>query len=176
MQPPIFTIGHGTRTIGEFLGLLKAAGVRRLVDVRRVPVSRRHPQFIKEALAARLRASGIRYVWREDLGGWRTPRSDSRHLALTAFRGYADYMESAGFQAASEWLLRTSAKTPTAVMCAESLWWKCHRQLIADALTVRGARVLHILAGGRIAPHRLHPTARRRGHMLIYDRRTIRNV
>lgn len=123
----MFTIGHGARTIEAFLDLLRAAGVRRLVDVRTAPGSRKHPQFGRDALEVSLAGVGIEYRWEgEALGGWRRARPDSRHTALRSagFRGYADHMETEAFRAARERLIEASTRLPTAVMCAESLW--CH--------------------------------------------------
>ncbi len=113
-------------------------------------------------------------MWRKDLGGFRTPRVDSPHVALRndAFRGYADHMETEKFRSALSWLIHTSRDTRTAIMCAESLWWRCHRRMISDALTVAGWEVVHLLDGGRREPHRLHPSARVEGSRLIYDVRT----
>jgi uncharacterized protein (DUF488 family) len=167
----IFTVGHGTRPIEEFLAILGPAGIRRLVDVRTAPGSRRHPQFSRDALAASLGGQAIEYVWRKDLGGFRKPRPDSPHVALRndAFRGYADHMETEEFRSALSWLIGTSRDTSTAIMCAEVLWWRCHRRMISDALTVAGCEVVHLLDEGRREPHRLNPSARLEGSRLIYD-------
>src|SRR6185295_8246212 len=133
--PPVFTIGHSTRAIEELLELLAEHGVRVLVDVRRYPASRRHPQFSREALAASLARAGIEYVHEPDLGGRRAARPDSQHTAwrVEAFRGYADHMETPEFKAALERLQRRAAETPTAILCAEAVPWRCHRRLISDA-------------------------------------------
>jgi uncharacterized protein (DUF488 family) len=170
-SPVIFTVGHGTRPIEEFLAILGAAGIRRLVDVRTAPGSRRHPQFGRDALAASLQAQAIEYAWRKDLGGFRTPRPDSPHVALRndAFRGYADHMETEEFRSALSWLIDTSRDTSTAIMCAEVLWWRCHRRMISDALTVAGCEVVHLLDEGRREPHRLNPSARIERSRLVYD-------
>jgi uncharacterized protein (DUF488 family) len=167
----VFTIGHGARTSGELVAQLRAAGVGRLVDVRTAPGSRKHPQFGKAALEETLGAVGIEYAWRRDLGGWRRPVPDSPHVALRspAFRGYADHMDSPEFAKALDWLIQTSARLPTAVMCAESLWWRCHRRMVADALVARGCEVLHIMGGSDPLPHRIHPAARLVGTRLVYD-------
>jgi uncharacterized protein (DUF488 family) len=169
--PTLFTVGHGTRTIEEFLSLLREAGIRLLVDVRSFPGSRRHPQFGKDALAASLASEGIAHEWKRELGGFRRPRPGSRHTALQSggFRGYADHMEGDEFRAGRDWLIRTGAETPTAVMCAESLWWKCHRRMLADALVAAGCEVRHIMAGHRIDAHRLHPAARVEAGVPVYD-------
>jgi uncharacterized protein (DUF488 family) len=169
--PTIYTVGHGTRSIQELLTILAPVRVRRLVDARTAPGSRRHPQFGQEALAASLGGRGIEYDWRRELGGFRKPRPDSRNVALEnpSFRGYADHMESAEFRAALAWLIETSGDAPTAIMCAESLWWRCHRRMISDALTVAGCEVIHLLDERRREPHRLHPALRVEGSRLIYD-------
>jgi uncharacterized protein (DUF488 family) len=168
----IYTVGHGTRSGEEFVSLLVCAGVKRLVDVRTAPGSRKHPQYGQETLGERLEASGISYVWRKDLGGWRKPEPHSRNVALVSpgFRGYADYMETDQFEEALAWLIETSKATPSAFMCAESLWWRCHRRMIADALLGREIHVVHLMEGGREEPHRLHPAARLEGKRVVYDR------
>ena len=155
----------------ELVSILLAAGIQRLVDVRTAPASRKHPQFGKDALAEELRLAGIGYVWRKDLGGWRKARPDSPHTALrsASFRGYADHIDGDEFGAASAWLIETSRKEPTAAMCAETLWWRCHRRLLADVLTARGCRVLHLMPGGRVEPHRIHPAARILEARVVYD-------
>jgi uncharacterized protein (DUF488 family) len=169
--PVILTVGHGTRPIEEFLAILGAAGIRRLVDVRTAPGSRRHPQFGRDALAASLQAQAIEYAWRKDLGGFRTPRPDSPHVALRneSFRGYADYMETEEFRSALSWLIDTSRDMSTAIMCAEVPWWRCHRRMISDALTVAGCEVVHLLDEGRREPHHLNPSARIEDSRLVYD-------
>ncbi|MGH2766182.1 MAG: nitroreductase family deazaflavin-dependent oxidoreductase, partial [Actinomycetota bacterium] len=149
----MFTIGHGARDAETFLELLRGAGVRRVVDVRTAPGSRKHPQFGRDALTATLTHTGIDYVWEgEALGGWRRARPDSRHTALRSpgFRGYADHMETEVFGAARDRLIASSREIPTAVMCAESLWWRCHRRMLADALVAAGCEVRHIMDGGRL--------------------------
>lgn len=160
---PVFTIGHGARPIEAFLATLTDAAVTVLVDIRRFPGSRRHPQFGRDALAAALPGSGIRYEWQgEALGGRRTPGGGTRHTALrhAAFIGYADHMDTAPFRTAVERLVVRARTDAVAVMCAETLWWRCHRSLVADALTMRGASVVHLLGPGRRQPHRLPATVR----------------
>jgi uncharacterized protein (DUF488 family) len=154
----VHTVGHSTRPLDELAGMLRDAGVRTLVDVRRHPVSRRHPQFGRDALAAGLRASGIAYVHEPELGGHREPRSDSPNTAWRnpAFRGYADHMATPGFAQA---LARVAALQDAAVMCAEAQPDRCHRELLADALVCLGLGVLHLIGPGRSEPHRLHPRA-----------------
>ena len=157
----VFTVGHGARPIETFLAILVEARVEVLVDVRRFPGSRRHPQFGREALAAAVQGAGLRYRWEgEALGGRRHGRPGSRHNALrnAAFAAYADHMDTETFRNAVDVLL---AGERPAVMCAETLWWQCHRMLIADALVVRGADVVHLIDTGSRQPHRLTQGARR---------------
>jgi len=159
----IWTIGHSTRTIDEFISLLKENGVKLLADVRTWPSSKRYPQFNKDALAESLNAQGIRYEHFPELGGKRKAKPDSRNTAWrnASFRGYADYMETEQFQKGIERLLDVASETgPTAIMCAEAVWWRCHRSLIADYLKVRGVEVMHILGANKIEPHPYTPAAR----------------
>lgn len=158
----IYTIGHSTRSWPDFLRLLVAHGIARVVDVRRYPASRRHPQFARDALAAALAAAGIGYEHASDLGGRRVARPDSVNTAWrsAAFRGYADHMETTAFQTALARLLEVGRTRPTAVLCAEAVPWRCHRQLIADALVASGEPVAHILSEVRLDPHRLSAHAR----------------
>jgi uncharacterized protein (DUF488 family) len=169
--PVIYSIGHGARPIEVLLGVLAGHGVRHLVDVRTAPGSAKHPQFGKDRLAATLRDAGIEYTWRKDLGGWRKPVTTSPHTALrsSGFRGYADYMETPEFEAATSWLMDRARSEPTAFMCAESLWSRCHRRMIADALTAKGWNVIHLVDAGRAEPHRFHPNARMEGTRILYD-------
>ena len=172
MSVTVVTFGHGARSIDTFLDLLLGAGVRRVVDIRTAPGSRKHPQFGKDALAAALEGSGIAYGWwGRELGGWRRPRGDSRHIALRSpgFRGYADHMETDEFRAALDRLIDTSRDTRTTIMCAESLWWRCHRRMVADALVAAGCRVEHLMEGGRLDAHRLSSSARIEDGLLVYD-------
>jgi len=167
----VWTIGHSTLPIEEFIPLLTANGISVLADVRRFPGSRRHPQFGAEALSAALGESGIRYEAFPDLGGRRDPRPDSVNLAWrnASFRGYADYMETAEFRAAIERLLAMARTQRTAVMCAEAVWWRCHRGLIADSLKVAGYEVLHIGGHGAAAPHPYTSAARIVDGRLSYE-------
>jgi uncharacterized protein (DUF488 family) len=162
MAVTLFTIGHSTRGIEELLGLLAEHAVETLIDVRRFPASRRHPQFSREALAASLAAAGIAYVHEPDLGGRRQPLPGSPNTAwrVAAFRGYADYMGSEPFAAALGRLLGSAARSRAVMMCAEAVPWRCHRRLIADAATAAGAEVLHILGPGRVERHQLDANAR----------------
>jgi uncharacterized protein (DUF488 family) len=162
MAVTLFTVGHSTRGIGELLGLLAEHGIETLVDVRRYPASRRHPQFSREALAASLAGAGVAYVHELDLGGRRQPQPDSPNTAwrVAAFRGYADYMGSEPFAAALGRLLASAARSRTVMMCAEAVPWRCHRRLIADAATAAGAEVIHLLGPGRAERHQLDANAR----------------
>ena len=155
MSTAIYTIGHSTRAADELVDLLSRSKVRTLVDVRRYPASRRHPQFNRDALAATLPAANIEYVWSPALGGRRTPRKDSHNTAWrnAGFRGYADYMETEPFELAVAQLMDIARARPTAFMCAEQAWQQCHRGLIADYLKARGWEVHHILGDGRVEPH-----------------------
>ncbi len=143
MNVHVFTIGHSTRPLEEFIALLSAYRVTLLVDIRLVPASRRFPQFVQAALAMSLASAGVDYLHLKDLGGRRTPRVDSPHSGWRSrsFRGYADYMESSPWAAAMATLLARAQTATSALMCAEALPWRCHRQLVADALVTRGATV-----------------------------------
>ena len=179
--PGLLTVGHGTATAEELAALLAGAGVERLVDVRTVPGSRRHPQFRREAMERWLPAAGIAYRWERELGGFRTPDPASVNQALRhpAFRGYADYMRTPPFWAALDRLLALAAaegpglgsvSPRTVAMCSEALWWRCHRRLLADAaVLVRGAEVLHLDHRGRLESHRPTEGVRRDGDLLAYD-------
>jgi uncharacterized protein (DUF488 family) len=160
----VLTVGHGTRPADALLAVLQHAGVTTLIDIRRFPGSPRHPQFAREALAVSLPAGGIRYEWQgEGLGGRRSRRASSRHAALVdaAFGGYADHMDTPAFRCAVQALVgRADADERLAVMCAETLWWRCHRSLVADALACRGIDVVHLLDVGRSEPHRVRATMR----------------
>jgi uncharacterized protein (DUF488 family) len=158
----IYTIGHSTRTLDEFVVLLRAHHIRQLADVRTVPKSRRHPHFVGEALAGTLPEAGVAYRHFAGLGGLRKPRKDSRNTAWRheSFRGYADYMETPAFQRALEDLMAWSGPHPTVVMCAEAVWWQCHRQLIADALVARAVEVRHIMSDRPAPLHTLTAFAR----------------
>jgi uncharacterized protein (DUF488 family) len=166
----LWTVGHSTRPIAEFIALLRASGVARVADVRRHPGSRRHPQYNAGPLAAALREAGIDYEPMPELGGRRAPRPDSRNVAWRndSFRGYADYMETPAFRAALDRLLERAGERPTAIMCAEAMWWSCHRALIADALKARGLTVLHIMDAGKSVEHPYTSAARIVGGRLDY--------
>ena len=164
----IYTIGHSTRSLEELAGLLRDHGVTRLADVRRFPGSRRHPHFSKESLEQTLPEHGIAYLHFEDLGGRRKPAENSPNAFWEndQFRGYADYMGTAAFGAAVERLL--DDERPTAVMCAEAVPWRCHRNLLADDLVRRGVEVLHITGPEKASAHRLSKSAKIEENRVIY--------
>lgn len=171
----IVTIGHGSRAIGEFIGLLGDAEIRCLVDVRAYPASHRHPQFAREALERSLADAGIRYVWEgKALGGRRKPAGNSAHVALrhSAFRAYADHMGSDEFRQRVERLTELGRAQRAAVMCAERLPWQCHRFLISDFLVAGGVGVAHIINTEAAREHRLNVVARLRDGRLFYDGKT----
>jgi uncharacterized protein (DUF488 family) len=166
----VFTIGHSTRTVEDFAESLKAHGVRTLIDVRTVPGSARNPQFNSEALEQSLRSVGIAYVHRKGLGGLRRPSKDSRNGGWrnASFRGFADYMQTDEFEENLSALQRDAGDTVVAIMCAEAVPWRCHRSLIADALSARGVVVRHIISGAKTSVHALTPFARVEGTRVTY--------
>jgi uncharacterized protein (DUF488 family) len=168
MRATIFTIGHSTRSLEEFLDLLRGSAVRRLADIRRFPGSRRHPHFSSEALAASLAEAGIGYIHLPELGGRRKASRDSNNMGWRneAFRAYADYMAEPEFAQGIERLLDTNEVT--AIMCAEAVPWRCHRNLVSDDLVRRGLTVLHITGAGAPSVHAMNPMARVVGKHLEY--------
>ncbi|MDP9070296.1 MAG: DUF488 domain-containing protein [Actinomycetota bacterium] len=170
----LFTVGHGTRSTAELAAVVRAFGVERVVDVRRYPRSRRQPHLDREALAQALPTLGVAFEWwGDELGGRRRPAAASRHGAWRndSFRAYADHMDTEAFRQAFHRLLAgLGSSPPTAIMCAETLWWRCHRRLIADAAVLAGTEVDHILDQRQVAPHRLHPSVRADGQgRPVYD-------
>src|SRR5688572_25422447 len=149
-RPRIYTIGHSTRSIEDFLALLERELIKQLVDVRTFPASRRYPHFNRDALASSLGGAGVVYQWMPELGGRRAPRRDSRNTAWrnAGFRGYADYMETEPFERGTARLVALARAEATACMCAERAWQQCHRGLVSDYLKAAGWQVLHILSGG----------------------------
>jgi uncharacterized protein (DUF488 family) len=170
MNLSIFTIGHSTRPIGEFLEMLQAHGIRRLVDVRTIPRSAHNPQFNREDLARALHSRGLHYCHMPGLGGLRHPRRDSINTAwrTASFRGYADYMQTPEFTENLETLIELGEQEMTAVMCAEAVPWRCHRSLIADALLVRGIDATEIVSATRTTPLSVHPWAKVEGKLVTY--------
>ena len=167
----LYTIGHSTRTFDEFLATLQAHGIQTLVDIRAFPVSRRLPQFNREALEASLSAAGIRYVWMKPLGGYRKKiRDDSPHVAMRnpSFRNYADYMLTPEFTKAASGLIALAENSRTAYMCAERVYFHCHRMLVSDWLVTHGHEVLHIDGSEPAKPHHLTVEARMIDGELIY--------
>jgi uncharacterized protein (DUF488 family) len=166
----VYTIGHSTRTAAEFLEMLQRHGIAGLADVRRFPASRRHPHFSRDALAEALPAAGVRYIHIPELGGRRQPSKQSHNIGWQnpSFRAYADYMSTDAFNDGVEKLLAMASAVPTAVMCAEAQWWRCHRQLIADALAARGIEVRHIMSLTSAPIHHVTPFAHVDGHDVTY--------
>lgn len=164
LQAPvaISTVGHSTHPIEEFIRILEAHGIQRLVDVRTIPRSRRNPQFNRENLPASLKAAAIEYQHMPALGGLRRPRADSINTGWrnASFRGYADYMQTPEFRDNLAKLIEIAGAGSTAIMCAEAVPWRCHRSLIADALVARGIPVREILSATSQRPHELTPFAR----------------
>lgn len=158
----LWTVGHSNGPLDSLVARLKRPGIAVVADVRRFPGSRRHPHFSREQLAPALALDGLEYTWLPELGGRRRPRPDSPNTAWrnASFRGYADYMATPAFEAAVERLIDIGRKRPTAALCAELLWWQCHRALIADYLKSHGHEVLHITGDGRTVPHPFTSAAR----------------
>lgn len=154
-QKEIWTIGHSTHTLDEFLEMLKSFEIEVLVDVRHYPGSRKFPQFNKDNLQVQIPAQGIDYKHIAELGGRRKVLPDSKNIAWRhpAFRGYADYMEGEEFKAGVEELISIALEKRTAFMCSEAVWWRCHRSMISDYLKVRGWKVMHIMAAGKSDEH-----------------------
>lgn len=171
---PLLTVGHGTLAAEGLATVLRGAGVALVVDVRAFPGSRRHPQFARDELARWLPAAGVAYRWEPRLGGRRRGRLGSPNVALRtpAFRAYADHMAGPEFAAGLDALLADAAARPTAAMCSESLWWRCHRRLVSDAaVLVRGVAVVHVHHDGRVVPHVVTEGARlaEGGDHVVYD-------
>ena len=169
-QSTIFTIGHSTRTLPEFVAILRASDVSVVVDVRSVPRSRHNPQFNKETLPAALKAKGIGYVHMPDIGGLRRPVRGSVNTAWRnkSFRGYADYMQTKEFAEQLLHLIALARENCVAIMCAEALPWRCHRSLIADALIVRNVKVEHIISENSTIQHVLTEWAHVEGTRITY--------
>lgn len=158
----IWTIGHSTRPIEEFLGLLGEYRIQTIADVRSFPGSRKFPQYGKEALAETLPEHDIAYHWLQLLGGRRRTNKDSPNTSWrnASFRSYADYMSTEGFDQGMEDLLEIARQSRTALMCAEAVWWRCHRSMISDALCVRGIEVIHIIDAKHTSEHPMTSPAR----------------
>ena len=167
----IWTIGHSILALDKFVGLLQQQNIKALADVRLFPMSRRYPHFNSEALTKALREEGIRYLHFPELGGRRKPLPDSKNLAWRneSFRGYADYMETAEFKKGIERLIKEASERNVAIMCAEAVWWRCHRGLISDYLKVRGWKVLHIASTGKAEEHPMTSASSIINGQLSYD-------
>ncbi len=168
----IRTVGHGTASQEELSAILHRAGVATVVDVRRFPGSRRHPHVGRDRMAAWLEDGGVGYRWIEGLGGRRRPDPGSPNVAVRnlQLRAYADHMASAEFQRSVGELLDVAASAPAAVMCSESVWWRCHRRMVADAAALlHGVEVLHLMPDGRLSPHPPTDGVRVAGDLLVYD-------
>jgi uncharacterized protein (DUF488 family) len=166
----VYTVGHSTRSIEEFIEILKTYNISLLVDVRTVPRSRHNPQFNKEALPNALKPYGIRYLSMTEIDGFRHPKKDSINIALenSSFRGYADYMQTKEFTENLLKLLVLAKENCLAIMCAEALPWRCHRNLISDALTARHVKVLHIIRKDDTLTHQLNELAHVEGTKITY--------
>ena len=168
----IWTIGHSTRTLEEFLQLLKGFGVKHLVDIRHYPGSRRFPHFNKDVLAESLKMQGIKYSHIVELGGRRKPLQDSKNTAwrVEAFKGYADHMESDEFIQGINMLQTIASREPTAYMCSEAVWWSCHRALVSDYLKWKDWKVMHIMNAGKAVEHPYSKAAHISNDELSYAR------
>ena len=169
-MPAILTIGHSNRTWKDFLDLLRAHRVKRVIDVRSIPRSRHNPQFNRKILSTKLRAARIGYVHLRKLGGLRHARRDSPNMGWrnSSFRGFADYMQTSEFETGLHRLMKLARQKRSAIMCAEAVPWRCHRSLIADALTVHGIHVDDIMSTKRSQVHSLIPFALVQGHRITY--------
>lgn len=168
--PAIWTIGHSTRSLSDFIALLAGNDIEAVADVRRFASSRKFPHFNQAELRRALRRAGIDYLHLPELGGRRQPRADSPNTVWRnrSFRGYADYMETAEFRAGIDRLLELAARRRTAVMCAEAVWWRCHRALLADYLKSRGIDVIHIMGNNALVQHPYTAPVRLKGGLLTY--------
>lgn len=175
MENTIYTIGHSTHSVEDFIAMLRSFGIEALADIRRFPGSRRYPGFNKESLAAALQNAGIRYFHLESLGGRRKAQPDSKNSLWrnSSFRGYADYMETQEFQRAVDELQSIALKQPTAYMCSEAVWWRCHRSMVSDYLKAKGWTVLHIMAAGKAEEHPYTSPARVVGDRVYYSEATL---
>ena len=180
MTGAVFTIGHSTRSIDEFVGILRPAGVALVVDVRTVPRSRTNPQYNEDSLGENLAPWQIGYRRIAELGGLRgksreVPAELNALWRNQSFHNYADHALSEAFDAGLEELLQVSAERPTAIMCSEALWWRCHRRIIADYLLLRGREVMHLMGNGRASPAAITPGAKEKDGRLVYPAPAIRD-
>ena len=167
----IFTIGHSTKTIEEFLDLLFSFDIKVLADIRRLPGSRKYPQFDQDNLRKSLEENGIEYIYIEDLGGRRKVSPDSKNTTWRnkSFQGYADYMETESFENGVKELEKLALEKNTAMMCSEAVWWRCHRSMVSDYLKAKGWEVLHIMALGKATEHPYTAPARIIGNQVFYS-------
>ena len=167
----IYTIGHSTRSVDIFLDMLQSFGIKILADIRSLPGSRKFPQFDKENLKISLEEAGIQYIHLADLGGRRKVKKDSKNNRWNndSFKGYADYMETEKFESAINKLEHISLKKPTAYMCSEAVWWRCHRSMVSDYLKAKGWTVLHIMATKKVQEHKYTAPARIVGDNVLYS-------
>lgn len=177
-SPIIFTIGHSTRTLQEFINTLEIFEIEKIVDIRTIPRSRHNPQFNKETLPTALEATGIGYVHMQGLGGLRHTQADSPNKGWrnASFRGFADYMQTTEFEENLRILMKLAIKERVAVMCAEILPWRCHRSLIADALFVKGFEVEHIMNMEKSQRHKLTPWIKIEGTRITYPEKTENKI
>ncbi|WP_027377638.1 DUF488 domain-containing protein [Kaistella palustris] len=169
-KPVLYTIGHSTRTIEEFLDLLFSFDIKILADIRRLPGSRKFPQFDQDQLKKSLEENGIEYIYLEDLGGRRKPSAKSVNTVWRnkSFQAYADYMETDTFAEGAAELAVLAAEKPTVIMCSEAVWWRCHRSMVADYFKAKGWEVLHIMALGKATEHPYTSPARVVGDQVFY--------
>ena len=167
----IYTIGHSTRTIEEFLDLLFSFDIKILADIRRLPGSRKYPQFDQDNLRKSLEENGIEYIYIEELGGRRKVSPDSKNTTWRnkSFQGYADYMETESFENGVKELEKLALEKNTAMMCSEAVWWRCHRSIVSDYLKAKGWEVLHIMALGKATEHPYTAPARIIGNQVFYS-------
>ncbi len=170
-RPTLYTIGHSTRSLEEFLELLFSFNIKILADVRKMPGSRKFPQFDQDALATSLLENGIEYKYLEDLGGRRKGATKSTNTVWRnkSFQAYADYMETPEFAAGAEKLATMAREKPTAMMCSEAVWWRCHRSMVADYFKAKGWEVLHIMAQGKAQEHPYTSPAKVVGDQVFYS-------
>ena len=170
-KPTLYTIGHSTRTIEEFLELLKSFDIKILADIRRLPGSRKFPQFDQDNLKRSLEENGIEYIYLEDLGGRRKPSASSVNTVWRnkSFQAYADYMETKAFANGAAELADIATQKTTAIMCSEAVWWRCHRSMVSDYFKAKGWEVLHIMALGKVTEHPYTAPARVVGEQVFYS-------
>ncbi len=169
-KPTVYTIGHSTRTIEEFLELLFSFNIKVLADIRKMPGSRKFPQFDQDALKKTLAENGIEYIYLEDLGGRRKVSSTSKNTTWRnkSFQAYADYMETEDFANGAAQLAKLALDQPTTMMCSEAVWWRCHRSMVSDYFKAKGWEVLHIMALGKVTEHPYTSPARVVGDEVVY--------